>query len=362
MTRLTPHGYASCCCCFIAPPHLLARLIIEGSAEEREAALLTLASSASVRGRRSIVTTLLREDETRAAGLAMLAAPTGAKRTVFDAQHGGQAALPGQRVRGEGDSPSSDDAVNEAYDASGTTYDFYEQVFGRDSVDGKGMELVSSVHFGSRFGNALWNGSQMIYGDGDGVLFGEGKMTTDISVIGHELTHGVTQFTAALVYHKQAGALNESFSDVFGSLVKQKSREQTADQADWLIGEGIMGPGMGEALRSLKAPGTAFKYDNQPAHMDHYVDLPDDTDPHNDNGGVHVNSGIPNHAFYLAAIAIGGNAWEAAGHIWYRVLTERLHANADFKTAAEATVDVAGQDFPDAQEAVRRAWQQVGVL
>jgi Zn-dependent metalloprotease len=173
----------------------------------------------------------------------------------------------------------------------------------------------------------------------------------------------VTQFTAALVYHKQAGALNESFSDVFGSLVKQKSRGQTADQADWLIGKGIMGPGMGEALRSLKAPGTAFKYDNQPAHVDDYVELPDDTNPHNDNGGVHVNSGIPNHAFYLAATAIGGNAWEAAGHIWYRVLTERLHAEADFKTAAEATVEVAGRDFSSTeQEAVRKAWQDVGVL
>src|SRR5919201_1320327 len=350
-------------CCFIAPPHLLARLIEEGSAEEREAAMLALASSASVRGRRSLVTTLLRKDETREAGLALLAAPTGAKRAVFDAQHQGQSFLPGQRMRGEGDPPSSDDAVNEAYDASGTSYDFYEQVFGRDSVDGKGLELVSSVHFGVRFGNALWNGSQMVYGDGDGVLFNEGAMTKDVSVIGHELTHGVTRFTAALVYHKDTGALNESFSDVFGSLVKQKSLGQTADQADWLIGEGIMGPGMGGALRSLKEPGKAFKYDHQPAHMDEYVDLPDDTDPRHDNGGVHINSGIPNHAFYLAATAIGGNAWEAAGHIWYKVLTEKLHANADFKTAAQATVDVAGQDFSSTeQDAVRKAWQDVGVL
>jgi len=181
----------------------------------------------------------------------------------------------------------------------------------------------------------------------------------------HELTHGVTQFTAGLRYSSQSGALNESFSDVFGSLVKQRSLGQTADQADWLVGEGIMGPQLpGVALRSLKAPGTVFKYDNQPAHMDHYVQLPDDGDPNHDNGGVHINSGIPNHAFFLAATALGGNAWEKAGKIWYTTLTTRLSENSDFQAAADATAAGSGDLFGTAgaeEQAVRAAWQQVGI-
>jgi Zn-dependent metalloprotease len=362
MTTAGSH-HRSDCFCFIIPPHVLARIVEEGDADEREAALLTLASSASLRTRRSVVTSLLREEGTRQAGLAFIAAiATGKKRTVYDAQHGGQSSLPGQLARSEGDPPSGDDAVNEAYDGAGATYDLYEQVFGRNSIDGQGMELVSSVHFGSRFDNAFWNGAQMVYGDGSGQFLAEGSLTKSLDVIGHENTHGVTQYTAGLHYSKQSGALNESMSDVFGSLVKQYKLGQTADQADWLIGEGILVPSLGQALRSMKAPGTAFRFDNQPADMAHYVDLPDDNDPRHDNGGVHINSGIPNHAFYLAATAIGGNAWEAAGHIWYKTLTEKLQADADFKTAAQATVDVAGQDYPDAQDAVRQAWQQVGVL
>jgi Zn-dependent metalloprotease len=181
----------------------------------------------------------------------------------------------------------------------------------------------------------------------------------------HELTHGVTQFTAGLRYSGQSGALNESFSDVLGSLVKQRSLGQTADQADWLIGEGIMGPQLpGVALRSLKAPGTAFKYDDQPAHMNQYVQLPDDGDPNHDSGGVHINSGIPNHAFFLAATALGGNAWEKAGRIWYTTLTTRLTEDSDFQAAADATVAVSSDLFGTGgaeEQAIRAAWQQVGI-
>ena len=153
--------------------------------------------------------------------------------------------------------------------------------------------------------------------------------------------------------------------------MKQYSRGETAEQADWLIGGGILGSALqGTALRSLKAPGTAWSTsgggrDNQPAHMDDYVNLPDDGNPANDHGGVHINSGIPNHAFYLAATAIGGNAWEHAGRIWYVTLTERLGPRSDFLEAAAATVEVAGELFGvdgDEQKKVRGAWQQVGVL
>jgi Zn-dependent metalloprotease len=203
----------------------------------------------------------------------------------------------------------------------------------------------------------------MVYGDGSGQLFQVGALTRALDVIGHELTHGVTQYTAGLDYSRQPGAMNESFSDVFGSLVKQYAAGESASQADWLIGEGALVPGVGGALRSMKAPGTAWDGDNQPSNMRDYVDLPDDNDPANDNGGVHINSGIPNHAFYLAATAIGGNAWEKAGRVWYVTLTERTQPSSQFADVAAATVDVAGELFSDAeQSAIEGAWKEVGVL
>jgi Zn-dependent metalloprotease len=349
--------------CFIVPPHVLIQIIDDGSPDLRTSAVRTLAISERVRERRAVTRRLVQHQPQ--AALALLLAPVGAKRTVYDVQHGSQGNLPGIPVRREGAPPVADAAVNQAYDGSGTTFDFYEQVFNRSSVDGQGLELVSSVHFETDYDNAFWDGSQMVYGDADGQMFKRGGFTECLDVMAHELTHGVTQFTAGLRYRSQSGALNESFSDVFGSLVRQRSLGQTADQADWLIGEGIMGPELpGEALRSLRAPGTAFKFDNQPADMAHYVNLPDDGDPRHDNGGVHINSGIPNHAFYLAATGIGGNAWEKAGAIWYTTLTTRLNENSDFQAAADATVAVSGELYGVAgteQQAVRAAWEQVGI-
>jgi Zn-dependent metalloprotease len=358
MSPSSPH-----CCCFILPPDLLARIAEEGTPEQRQAALSTLAASASFRTRRSITRSLLRDGNMELRDLAFVAPPAGEKRTVYDAEHKGQSDLPGTRARGEGDPESSDAAVNEAFDGAGDTYGFYKDVLGRDSVDDRGLELVSSVHYGVHFENAFWNGGQMVYGDGGGQLFEEGTLTKALDVIGHELTHGVTQFSAGLEYSKQSGALNESMSDVFGSLVKQHKLGQTAEDADWLIGAGTLHPSLGTALRSMKAPGTANQFDNQPANMSDYLDLPDDNDPRNDNGGVHVNSGIPNRAFYLAATALGGHAWEKAGPIWYAALTGALKPTSDFATAAQATVEAAGKSFSSSeQDAVRQAWQEVGVL
>ena len=284
---------------------------------------------------------------------------------VYDVKHGGDTDLPGTMKRADQGTAAKDAAVNQAFEGAEKTYQFYRDVFKRESVDGSGLELVSSVHFDVRLDNAFWNGAQMCYGDGGGGMIEPGTLTGALDVIGHELTHGVTQYTANLNYSKQSGALNESFSDVFGSLVRQYWSKQSATDADWLIGEGIMTPGMGgTALRSMKAPGTAFKYDNQPATMDDYVDLPDDGDPRHDNGGVHINSGIPNHAFYLAATALGGNAWETAGPIWYDALTTRLSSNAQFADAAAATIASAealsGKGSKEA-DAVRDAWAGVKV-
>jgi Zn-dependent metalloprotease len=289
--------------------------------------------------------------------------PSADRRTVYDVESKGSTTLPGRKVREEESPASDDDAVNDAYDGADQVYDFYNEVFGRNSIDGKGMDLVSSVHYGVGFDNAFWDGEQMVYGDGSGHLFVEGALTKAIDVIGHEMAHGVTQHTAGLKYGGQPGALNESISDVFGSLVKQYKLGQSAEEADWLIGEGALVPQMGQALRSMRDPGTAFKGDPQPGHMDQYVDLPNDNDPRNDNGGVHINSGIPNRAFFLAATEIGGHAWEKAGRIWYAALTERLQPDSDFNAAAEATVEVAGELFRDGgeQKAVEEAWRRVGV-
>jgi Zn-dependent metalloprotease len=352
--------------CQIAPPNLLLKIAEQGNAKQRDAALRTIMASAALRAQRSTLKYTLRSLDVGVAELAFLAPQAHAHLTVYDAQNGGDSQLPGVRVRGEGDPPAQDVAVNEAYDGAQTTYDFYKEVFERDSVDDAGLELVSSVHFLTDYDNAAWTGAQMVYGDGGGGMFVRGGMTKAIDVIGHELTHGVTDFTAKLEYHKQPGALNESFSDAFGSLVKQRGLGQTADEADWLIGEGILDPALnGVALRSMKAPGTAHAFDDQPAHMDQYQDLPDDANPRNDHGGVHINSGIPNHAFFLVATTIGGNAWEAPGRIWYQTLTTRLGPESDFREAADATVDVAGDLFGAdgaEQQAVRDAWSAVGVL
>jgi len=350
-------------CCFILPPVILARVAEEGSAEDRAAALKTLSASTGLRSRRSVVQRLSQE---MGASLTQALAPKekGERRSVYDAKNGGDNDLPGDKIRVEGGPESDDTAVNEAYDGAGSTYDFFKSVLGRTSIDDEGMELISSVHFGVDFDNAFWQGSQMVYGDGSGRFLARGSLTSEISVIAHELTHGVTQFTAGLIYSKQSGALNESFSDVFGSLVKQHGKNETATKADWLIGEGILGPAMeGNALRSMKAPGTAFKFDNQPANMADFQDLPDDNDPNNDRGGVHINSGIPNKAFYLVATNLGGHAWDKAGPIWYDTLTKRLRASATFVDAAEATIESATELFDEATATVvREAWQEVGVL
>jgi Zn-dependent metalloprotease len=224
------------------------------------------------------------------------------------------------------------------------------------------MRLDSTVHYGKSYNNAFWNGTQMVYGDGDGEIFQ--RFTKCIDVVGHELTHGVTQYEAALEYEGQAGALNESFSDVFGSLVKQYSLNQTADKADWLIGAGLFGRKVkGIALHSMKEPGTAYNdpilgKDPQPGHWKKY------NRTSSDNGDVHINSGIPNRAFYLTAIELGGYSWEKAGKIWYITLRDRLRESSDFHRAALLTFEVAGTLYrkgSEEQNAVQKGWHQVGI-
>ena len=335
----------------IIPPDILRNIAEKGNDAQRDWAYQAIEEGAQIRGQREAI-----------ASFAMLAAvPTGGKRrTVYDAQNSTR--LPGKLVRGEDDPKSKDIAVNEAFVGAGKTYDFFSKIYDRNSIDDRGMRLDSTVHYDSEYNNAFWNGRQMVYGDGDGQIFE--RFTIALDVIAHELAHGVTQFEAGLIYQNQSGALNEHFSDVFGSLVKQYAKKQKADKADWLIGKGLLSKAIkGVALRSMKEPGTAYNdpligKDPQPAHMKNFVKTT------RDNGGVHINSGIPNKAFYEAAIRIGGNAWEKTGRIWYITLRDRLRSNSQFQDCANLTSAVAAELYgvgSTEQKAIKDAWDVVGI-
>ncbi|HEY4300639.1 MAG TPA: M4 family metallopeptidase [Candidatus Didemnitutus sp.] len=332
------------CSCFIVPAKMLRHLADRASSpRDRDSLLNSALLSEFLRGHRSARRFLL-----------LPSAAAAKHRTVYDCGHTQATPPRGKLVRDEGNPPAKDISVNQAYNSAGTTYDFYEEILGRNSIDNRGLRLDSFVHFGSKFNNAFWDGAEMVYGDGDGKLFL--GFTGAIDVVAHELTHGVTQYTTpgGLDYDDQSGALNESISDVFGSIVKQWSLKQSVTRADWLIGAGIMTPQAGKALRSMKDPGNpavTWSGDDQSATMDGYVE----------GGDVHTNSGIPNHAFYLAATALGGNSWGDAARIWYGALPLLAH-NATFADAAEATLSVAGKLGKSQTAAVRGAWKKVKVL
>ncbi|MFB2583534.1 M4 family metallopeptidase [Herbiconiux liukaitaii] len=353
----------------IVPPYLLARLAeteAEGLQGAAAAARRSLAADPPLRAerRREGVFTpssvLLEAVDPLQAAFTGLVGITEPDRSVFDAE--GRENLPGTLVRAETDPPVDDVAVNEAFDGLGATHALLFEAFGRASIDGVGLPLLATVHYGEAYDNAFWDGERMVFGDGDGEVFG--RFTASLSVIGHELAHGVTQYTAGLVYEGQSGALNESFSDVIGALVEQYSLEQTAEEATWLIGEGLFTDAVqGRALRSMLEPGTAYDddvlgLDPQPGDMAGYIETTDD------DGGVHLNSGIPNRAFALAARAVGGFAWEGVGVVWYDAMTGPLDEKADFAAFAEATIAASGARFGDDSEvtsAIAEAWRTVGV-
>ncbi|MFC6345541.1 M4 family metallopeptidase, partial [Nocardioides hankookensis] len=187
-----------------------------------------------------------------------------------------------------GSAPSGDEAVDEAATGITGALALFAEVYGRASYDGAGAPVSLTVHYGQDYDNAFWDGVQLVFGDGDGRVFE--RFTKPVDVLGHELTHAVTEHTAGLVYEDQPGALNESVSDVFAACLKQRLLGQSADQADWLIGAGIFVPGIAaRALRDMAAPGTAYDdpalgRDPQVGHLDDYVSTSED------NGGVHLNS------------------------------------------------------------------------
>ncbi|MBN1536096.1 MAG: M4 family metallopeptidase [Anaerolineales bacterium] len=337
---------------------MLSNIIERGSTSQRRWAIKTLRISDQFRKRRSY---FLEE--------AQVLVPHeigGKERMVYNANE--ESVLPGELARAEGASLTGDAAVDEAYDGMGLSYDLFSAVYKRNSCDGMGMRLDATVHYQKGYDNAFWNGEQLVFGDGDEDqaeserLFNRFTIAPDI--IGHELTHGVTQYEARLVYSQQPGALNEAVSDIFGSLVKQRALNQTAAEADWIIGEGIFTSRVnGSGIRSLKAPGTAYDdpvlgKDPQPAHMDDYVNVA------YDNGGVHINSSIPNHAFYVMAAEIGGYAWEKAGMIWYKALCDKFQVTTNFQSAAWLTAVTAGELYGKGsleQQAVIKGWAEVGI-
>jgi thermolysin metallopeptidase-like protein/emfourin len=290
------------------------------------------------------------------------AAPGSTTRIVHSADN--TETLPGEVVRTDGDPATGDLAVDEAFDSAGQVLDLFAAAFERRSMDGRGSPVSITVHFGQDYDNAFWDGTQLVFGDGDGVIFE--RFTKPMDVMAHEFAHGVTQFTTGLAYVDQSGALNESISDVFAAMAKQRSRSQTAQQADWLVGEGLFRPGVdARALRSMLEPGTAYDdprigRDPQVGRMADYVTTDDD------NGGVHINSGIPNRAFALAARALGGFTWERIGRVWYDALTAgEVPVQADFATFARATLSSAARVFsddPDVATRIAAGWRAVGLL
>jgi len=333
----------------VIPPYILRKIIDHGTGHQQEQARRTLTH----------VQHLMAEHWKKTAAPKTTQAGK-IEREIYDAKN--QETLPGSLVRKEGQSSNGDVAADEAWNYLGVTHDFFRQIYKRNSLDNHGLKLAGTVHYGEKYQNAFWNGQQMVFGDGDGEIFN--RFTIAIDVVAHELSHGVTETEAGLIYFEQAGALNESMSDVFGSLVKQFSLKQTADKADWIIGEGLLAKGInGKGLRSMSHPGTVYDdpmlgKDPQPGHMKDYIKTRED------NGGVHLNSGIPNRAFYLAAKALGGYAWERAGQAWYDTLCDKdLHQDADFKAFAQLTVQHGKKRFDTSvASAIEQAWKEVGVL
>lgn len=330
--------------CTFVPSDILLKIEQNGTPAQRAAARRTLAQSARIRANR----------------LAPVPQPHvgDEDRVVYDAENGTR--LPGKKVQEEQDPTDPDQAVNEAFHAAGNTYKLFFAQYGRRSFDDKNAQLVATVHYDKDFDNAFWDGSQMVYGDGQ--FFN--PFTRDLTVIGHELTHAVTQYTANLEYQGQSGALNEHVSDAFGCMVEQYAYNQTAEEAPWLVGALLCyGKINGRGLRDMLNPGTAYDdpvigKDPQPAHMKDYVDT------YQDNGGVHINSGIPNRAFALASREIGGYAWISTGAVWYKTLTEKLKPNSQFQEFANATfasaAELFGKDSKE-QTAIANGWKTVGI-
>lgn len=315
----------------------------------------------------SLLATLQRTQQLALAGngpvphalrFAVLKAGQGDRR-IFDCKEG--TSLPGTKARHEGDPEYTPfPLVNDAYEFHGDVRRFLKEVCKRNSLDDLGMDLIGSTNYDRGYNNAYFNQRQMVYGNGDQVIFAKFIIR---SVVGHEMFHGVTHHTSGLEYQGQSGALNESFSDVGGVLVDQFIGNIKSSKADWLVGPGLFMPDIkGKALRSMIAPGTAYDDDKlgkdpQPDHMDRIYTGWDD------NGGVHINSGIVNKAFALFAIAMDGYAFERPFQIWYAANCgeDRVGAEATFQDFADKTMVHCAKIAPRSKGKLKDAWAAVGI-
>jgi Zn-dependent metalloprotease len=285
-------------------------------------------------------------------------------RKTYDAA--GRNRLPGSLARSEAQDPAGDWVVDLAHDNAGITYDFYASVLGRDSFSGNGTTITSTVHYQTNYVNAFWNGTQMVYGDGDGIT---ASPLVVLDVVGHELTHAVTNYSSDLIYSSESGALNEAMSDIFGAAI-EAYRDGAVSANTWKIGEECWTP---------STPDDALRYMNDPAQGGDYDYYPTRYTGTADNGGVHWNSGIANLAFYL--MVEGGShprgttttvvprlhastydGMMMGASIFYRANTTCLTSGSTFMDARACTQDAASALFgATAAAAVSSAWDAVGV-
>lgn len=341
------------CMCFFVPKDVLDRLANDKklSAELRQGAADSARVSDEVRKLRAQAGSFT--NLTRALGGHLTELAATPKVTVYDCRH--TQTLPGTPVPSP--KKSKDKTAQRAFNETTGVAAFYKQVFKRNSIDNAGMTMMSSIHFGNNFNNAMWNGSQMLYGDGDGKLFID--FTNGSDVIGHELTHGVTQHSLQLDYQGDAGGLNESLSDCFGSMFRQWQARQDAAAADWLIGADIMGTVAQSkgytCLRDMANPAAKHCLAPQPTK---YSQVTPGMDPH-------YSSGPPNLAFCVACKTLGGKSWERIGQVWYGALTTSgPHPAMTMPQFAARTRQVAAQLYvaqPTVLAAVDKGWKLVGL-
>lgn len=265
----------------------------------------------------------------------------------------------------------ADPAAVSAHSNSMKINDYFQKIHKRNSLDDKGMRLISTVHIGSKWNNAAWNGKQMLYGDGDGILLG--SLAGGLDVAGHEMTHGVIENTTDLIYQDESGAINESLADIFGAYGEMYA----TGTVDWDMGEDIYTPNIpGDGgLRSLSDP-TSVRLSTTYLPSGHYPDHYDDRYLGTlDRGGVHINSSINNKAAYLITdggthygVTVQGIGRTKAEKIFYRALTLYLTPSSGFKDMREAAIQASrdlykdrnGQPSPETA-AVIAAYDAVGV-
>jgi Zn-dependent metalloprotease len=298
--------------------------------------------------------------------------PGGQKLEVYTAKN--KKKLRKELVR-DSEKRSTDRSVNEAYDGAKQTYDLLFLVYKTKSIDGKRFPLIATVHYDRNYSNAFWDGDEMVYGDGDRKIFN--SFTSSIDICGHEIGHGATQELCGtkvslngkptgVDYENEAGGINEAYSDILGIQVKQRFNGQTAEQSDWLIGQGLLSKRKGKeyALRSMSNPGTGF-VDHPDLGTDSQIWKYGDYKKRAEQGEVdpHDSSGVVNKAFYVSAMKLGGSTWEKAGRIYFESMPY-IKVDETFAGLADKTIATAIRIFGEGsaeESAVREGWKVVEV-